>query len=89
MCNVLHEIDDKLLFLTLIKDMLVDRGTIAIIEWEKKRSSYGPPKEHRLDRDNLKKLLADQDFGDIFVSKINEDFYSMVGRKSRIRIGSS
>jgi ubiquinone/menaquinone biosynthesis C-methylase UbiE len=85
MCNVLHEIGDKPLFLTLIGNMLVDRVTIAIIEWEKKESSYGPPMKHRLDRDSLNKLLADQGFGDIHKSRIHEDFYSMVGRKSPLR----
>ncbi len=85
MSNVLHEIDDKPLFLTLIRDMLVDRGTVAIIEWEKRESGYGPPMKYRLDRENLRMLLVDQGYGDIHISRMHEDFYSMVGRKNSIR----
>ncbi|VDN47199.1 Methyltransferase domain-containing protein (fragment) [Petrocella atlantisensis] len=45
----MHEIDDKITFLNEIKRILINGGKIAVVEWIKRESDWGPPVNHRLD----------------------------------------
>ena len=46
MSNVLHEVDDRGLFIDKLREILVENGKLAIIDWVKKESDFGPPREH-------------------------------------------
>ena len=57
MSTVLHEVDDKERMLENVNGILIQQGRIAIIEWEKKESPLGPPKEHRIDKEYVTRVL--------------------------------
>lgn len=48
MCTVLHEIEDRIQFLNEAKRILISGGKIAVIEWIKKETDWGPPVGHRM-----------------------------------------
>ena len=48
--TVLHETDETENFLKEIKRIISPKGKIAIVEWQKINSDFGPPIEHRLDK---------------------------------------
>lgn len=68
-------------FLNEVKRIISPNGTIAIIEWEKISSEFGPPIEHRLDRINLTKMLDSQGFSNVSTIDIGENFYGLVAQK--------
>ncbi len=80
--NVLHEIEEKELFLKEIKRIMKQSGKIAIVEWEKKKTEFGPPVGHRIDRNDVKVLLKELDFAIIKETTFGDHFYGMVGLKS-------
>jgi len=51
--TVLHEADEKENFLKEIKRVISPKGKIAIVEWQKINSEFGPPIDHRLDKMDL------------------------------------
>ncbi|MGB8453500.1 MAG: class I SAM-dependent methyltransferase [Anaerocolumna sp.] len=75
MCTVLHEIDDKARFLNEAQRILIDGGKIAIVEWIKSESDWGPPVGHRLESNEVKQLLQKCGFKDTSIMKLNEYFY--------------
>ena len=80
-CNVLHEIDEFSRFVDEIKRLLKDQGTFALIEWEKKVSSTGPPIEHRIDKESMITRLIEQGFKLIDCQNISEEYYSLIMEK--------
>jgi ubiquinone/menaquinone biosynthesis C-methylase UbiE len=54
--NVLHEIEDAEGFIQGIKNILAANGRMAVVEWDKIDSDFGPPKDYRLDKAELAKL---------------------------------
>ena len=81
MSNVLHEIEDKEKLLEEIKDILVNKGRIAIVEWQKNNTEFGPAKEDRLDKVDLVKLLEKLGFYNIATIDIGENFYGVTAEK--------
>lgn len=81
MCTVLHEIEDKVRFINEAKRILVQQGRIAIVEWSKKNSDWGPPIDHRLEGDTVKQTLQDCGFKDMSVTELNEYFYIVTAVK--------
>lgn len=81
MSNVLHEIDDKVRIINAVKDLLIQNGRVAIIEWEKKESSEGPPLEHRLEKEYVKSLLLNQGFIILDSLDFGELFYAITAKK--------
>jgi len=79
-CTVLHEIDDSKKFIQESKRILAVGGTIAIVEWIKKDSDWGPPITHRLDSNHVKKILGDTGFKEIEYLELNEYFYIVTGK---------
>lgn len=79
--HVLHEIEDKEKLLEEIKSILVNKGRIAIVEWQKINAEFGPPKEHRLDKADLVKLLEILGFYNISTIDIGESFYGITAEK--------
>ncbi|MHB1276733.1 MAG: class I SAM-dependent methyltransferase [Candidatus Humimicrobiaceae bacterium] len=81
-CNVVHEAKDLDLFLKEIERILRPGGRIAIIDWEKKDSDLGPPKEHRLDKSIIINELKDMGFKYIKVKNLNRDLYRITAIKN-------
>jgi len=78
--NVLHEVEDKGKMLGDIKRLLGTEGRIAIIEWEKIDSEFGPPKDHRLDKEELAKMMKSVGFRDISFVELGENFYGITAK---------
>jgi ubiquinone/menaquinone biosynthesis C-methylase UbiE len=55
--NVLHEIEDKAQFIAEVRRILKAEGKIAVIEWEKENIEMGPPKDHRIGKEETAALL--------------------------------
>ena len=79
--NVLHEADEKEKFINEIKRILSPKGRIAIVEWQKINSEFGPPIEHRLDKVDLIKILDTVGFLNISTIDIGENFYGIIAEK--------
>jgi ubiquinone/menaquinone biosynthesis C-methylase UbiE len=79
--NVLHEIEDKAQFIAEVRRILKAEGKIAIIEWEKENMEMGPPKDHRIGKDETAALL--KSFGLIVgdAIQIASEFYGLVAVK--------
>jgi ubiquinone/menaquinone biosynthesis C-methylase UbiE len=78
-CTVLHEIDDGIAFINEAKRILAAGGKIAVVEWIKAESDWGPPVDHRLDSSDVKIMLHDAGFKEIEYLKLNEYFYIVTG----------
>ena len=78
-CTVLHEIEDRIKFLHETKRILIEGGKIAVVEWIKKESDWGPPVSHRVDSSDVKKELLDCGFTEISYVELNEYFYIVKG----------
>jgi ubiquinone/menaquinone biosynthesis C-methylase UbiE len=79
--NVLHEIEDKAQFITEVRRILRAEGKIAIIEWEKENREMGPPREHRIGKNETEALL--RSFGLIAggAIQLTGGFYGLVAVK--------
>ena len=53
LCTVMHEVKRREKFLKETNRILCLEGNIIIIEWIKKDGDYGPPIDHRLDKNVL------------------------------------
>ncbi len=78
-CTVLHEVEDKARFLKEVKRILREDGSIAIVEWIKRTSDWGPPISHRIAVDEVKELLQSAGFTNLSETEINEHFYIVRG----------
>ena len=78
---VLHEADEKENFLNEIKRIISPKGRIAIVEWQKNNSEFGPPIDHKLDKVNLIKILDTVGFSNISTIDISENFYGLIAEK--------
>ena len=79
--TVLHEADEKENFLKEIKRIISPKGKIAIVEWQKIISDFGPPIDHRLDKMDLIKVLDTVGFSNISTIDIGENFYGIIAEK--------
>lgn len=78
MCTVFHEIEDRIKFLKETKRILIDGGRIAVVEWIKRESDWGPPVNHRLDSNEVKQELQNCGFKDLNYIELNEYFYIVI-----------
>jgi ubiquinone/menaquinone biosynthesis C-methylase UbiE len=81
-CNVLHEVDDLNSAINEMRRILIPSGKIAIIEWKKVKSLFGPPESHRLDTDILIKKFKDVNFKKITKLEISKYLYAIEGYKN-------
>ncbi len=81
MCTVLHEIEDKSKFLEEANRIIMKDGKIAILEWMKKESDWGPSINHRVDSSEVMKLLLETGFRDNEMIELNEYFYVVIATK--------
>ena len=68
-------------FINEIKRSICDRGRIVIVEWQKIKSEFGPPVEHRLDKIDLLNILDTFEFSDIRATDIGENYYGVIAIK--------
>ncbi|WP_297425333.1 class I SAM-dependent methyltransferase [Clostridium sp.] len=78
---VLHEAYDIEEFLNEIKRIISPEGKIAIVEWKKIDSDFGPPIDQRLDRMDLVKILDTLGFINITTLDIGDNFYGVIAQK--------
>ncbi len=78
-CTVLHEIEDGMAFINETKRILALGGKIAVVEWIRAESDWGPPVDHRLDSSDVKIMLQAAGFKEIEYLKLNEYFYIVKG----------
>lgn len=79
MAFVLHEVPQRARFLHRGARLLKHGGRLAILEWEKKETPYGPPLEDRITPDEL---AADAQAAGLEVSErrsLNDNQYLFVG----------
>lgn len=81
LCTVMHEVKMRQKFLKEVNRILCPDGRIIIVEWIKKGSDFGPPADHRLDPDVLKRNLQRTGFNDIQIMDFNDYFYIASARK--------
>jgi len=79
--NVLHEVEDKILFLTNYLKKLRPDGKIGIIEFKKIEATKGPPIEHKISQEQLKEYFNKFDIEIIKEVNINDIQYGIVGKK--------
>jgi ubiquinone/menaquinone biosynthesis C-methylase UbiE len=55
---MVHELEDRGLFFRELRRLLKNKGKIAIIEWKKAPSPFGPPLEERISLPMMKQMLT-------------------------------
>lgn len=80
-CNVLHEIDDQARFARELARMVAPGGTLAVIEWKKKKSEKGPRVDERISFDELKEMLEGSGLSAVRQTDVNPDLYGVTARK--------
>lgn len=78
-CTVLHEIEDRIKFLNETKRILNNSGKIAVVEWIKEESDWGPPVSHRVASSEIEEELKECGFKEISYEKISQYFYIVKG----------
>jgi ubiquinone/menaquinone biosynthesis C-methylase UbiE len=58
LCTVLHELEDPEGMMSEIKRILLPGGTLAVIEFHKRRTPLGPPEARRISPDRTRKSCA-------------------------------
>ena len=81
LCTVMHEVKMREKFLKEANRILYPGGRIIIIEWIRKDSDFGPPADHRLDENILKRNLKRAGYKDIQITEFNDYFYIADARK--------
>lgn len=78
---LLHELNDLKAMLGEVDRILHGGGNVAIIEWDKKVTSMGPPVTHRLAKEEVINALTSAGFGDVVEIAAEDNFYSLLARK--------
>lgn len=76
--NVLHEIDKQRKFLEQYLEKIATNGRVAIIEFIKKETEYGPTVEHRISKEEVKELLTSLQLEIIKEVDLNSNQYGIV-----------
>lgn len=76
--TVLHEIPDKESFITEIRRLLKPAGRLAVIEFHRSATPFGPPINSRLGVDEVTTLLAAHHFTLIEQFDLGPNFYCVV-----------
>ncbi|WP_227016854.1 class I SAM-dependent methyltransferase [Sinanaerobacter chloroacetimidivorans] len=76
--TVLHEIENKSVFLNEMKRILKTDGRIMLIEFYKHETPFGPPVSHRISREEVIKVMAEKGFLNSKEFALGDNFYCMV-----------
>nr|WP_281063614.1 class I SAM-dependent methyltransferase [Acetoanaerobium pronyense] len=75
MSNVFHEVYNPKLVVNELKRLLKEEGELWVLEWSKKEMEEGPPLDHRISRDELIEMIADDEIKFIGDIHISDKFY--------------
>lgn len=78
---VLHETENKIVFLKEAQRCLRPRSRFLVIEWEKKIEDKGPPFEERIDRTEAMELIEAAGFKIQEIASLNPSHYKILARK--------
>ncbi|HOI77720.1 MAG TPA: class I SAM-dependent methyltransferase [Methanofastidiosum sp.] len=81
MSNVLHEVDDKVIFLKETNKVLKTQGKLCVIEWQKKETEKGPPIKDRLSKLQVNELLDQTNFKLLDSYSIGDNFTAYISKK--------
>ncbi|MEN6379180.1 MAG: methyltransferase domain-containing protein [Methanofastidiosum sp.] len=81
MSNVLHEVDDKVIFLKETNKVLKTQGKLCVIEWQKKETEKGPPIKYRLSGSQVNELLDQTNFILLDSYPIGDNFTAYISKK--------
>ena len=81
MSNVLHEVDDKVIFLKETNKVLKTQGKLCVIEWQKKETEKGPPIKDRLSELQVNELLDQTNFKLLDSYPIGDNFTAYISKK--------
>lgn len=76
--TVFHEIENKEVFLGELKRILNNLGKIAVIEFHKRATPMGPPVDHRIANEEVKRLFTKYGFSVNQDFDLGENFYCSV-----------
>ncbi len=79
---VLHEAEDKALFLSEVKRILRKGGKAVIIDWKKQSEEHGPPVEERITEGEAEGFLAGAGFSRMETASLNESHYLITALKA-------
>lgn len=82
MIFLFHEIENKILFLSRIKEILRKNGQLLLIDWEKKETKMGPPIDHRISFNSAIQLLKDAKFTNIKNINLHSDYFTLLANNS-------
>lgn len=82
MATVLHEIENKKDFLKEVNRILKSDGRIAIIEFFKHETPFGPPVPHRIAREDVDLMMESSGFSASDEFELGDNFYCLVLRKN-------
>lgn len=75
--TVLHELEDPELFLNQAWAKLRAGGKLVAVDWQKQDTPYGPPIEHRLAKETVQQMIAQQPLE----KALNQNFYFLIWQK--------
>ena len=78
---VLHEIDEKEMFIKEATEALKSAGTIALIEWQMVENGNGPPLGERISFESMTELLSKSGYKNIIKIDIGKDYYGISATK--------
>ena len=76
--TVLHEMENKLIFLQEIKRVLKEDGRIMLIEFYKHETPIGPPVSHRIAREEVEKVMGEIGFLNSEEFALGDNLYCLV-----------
>ena len=79
---VLHEVEDKPLFLAETARILKPKGRVCLLEWKKTKTQGGPDINERIDEQEAAEVLKAAGFENIHTHDYNEQTYLIFASKS-------
>ena len=81
MVTVLHEIENKTVFLREAKRVLKRDGRISMIEFHKRETPFGPPVAHRLGREEAENAMREAGLALSDEIILGDNFYCLIFQK--------
>lgn len=82
MAIVLHEVDDAVAYLKMLRQILKADGKLFIVEWAPVESPTGPPVHERLSRETIEKYFSDSGFEMLRFENVNDFQYFCEAKKT-------
>lgn len=82
MVTSLHHIEDKEFMIGEIKSILKEEGRLAIIEFYKRKTPFGPTLDHRMSQEEVEMTVKDKGFHNIDSFSMGENLYCFIYKLS-------